>query len=77
MLPALLALAAGVGPPPAPADLIVHNARVVTLDARSTVARAVAVRDGRVVAVGDDKIALALKGPATRVIDAKGRTVLR
>ena len=78
MLPAFLALAAGLAPPaaPAPADLIVHNGKVVTLDARSRIARAVAVRGGKVVAVGDDKVALALKGPKTRVIDGKGRMVL-
>jgi predicted amidohydrolase YtcJ len=59
-----------------PADLIVHNARVVTLDARSSTASAVAVRAGKIVAVGDDKAVLAHKGDKTRVIDAKGQTVL-
>ncbi|MFO0845381.1 MAG: amidohydrolase [Gemmataceae bacterium] len=58
------------------ADLIVHNANVVTLDAKSTVARAVAVEGGKVVAVGDDAAVLKRRGPKTRVIDAKGRTVL-
>jgi predicted amidohydrolase YtcJ len=59
-----------------PAELIVHNARVVTLDAKSTVAEAVAVREGRIVAVGDSKTLLKLRGPKTNVIDAKGQTVL-
>ena len=59
-----------------PADLIVHHARVVTVDDRFRIAAAVAVRDGRVVAVGTDKTVLALRGPKTRLIDAKGRTVL-
>jgi predicted amidohydrolase YtcJ len=58
------------------ADLIVHNANVVTLDAKSTVARAVAIEGGKVVAVGDDAAVLKRRGPKTRVIDAKGRTVL-
>jgi hypothetical protein len=35
--------------PEKPADLIVHNAKVVTVDAKFSVAEAVAVRDGRVV----------------------------
>lgn len=59
-----------------PADLIVHNAKVVTLDTKSRIAQAVAVRAGRIVAVGTDKEVLPLRGPKTRVIDAKGRTVL-
>jgi predicted amidohydrolase YtcJ len=59
-----------------PADLIIHHAKVVTLDAKSTVAEAVAVRDGVIVAVGEDEDVLKLQGPKTRVIDANGRTVL-
>jgi predicted amidohydrolase YtcJ len=59
-----------------PADLIVHNAHVVTVDAKFSTARAVAVRDGRIVAVGVDADALKLRGPATRVIDAGGKTIL-
>ena len=38
-----------------PADLIVHHAKVVTVDAKFRLAEAVAVRDGRVVAVGSDR----------------------
>src|SRR5262245_33579503 len=58
------------------ADLIVHNAKVVTLDDKSRLARAVAVADGKIVAVGDDADVLKLKHAKTRLIDAKGRTVL-
>jgi predicted amidohydrolase YtcJ len=59
-----------------PADLIVHHARVVTLDEKSRTAEAVAVKDGRILALGTDKDVLELKGPKTRVIDAGGHTVL-
>ncbi len=59
-----------------PADLIVHKAKVVTVDAKFSIAQAVAVRDGRVIAVGSDVDVLKLRGPKTRVIDADGRTVL-
>jgi predicted amidohydrolase YtcJ len=59
-----------------PADLIVHHARVVTVDARFTVAQALAARGDRIVAVGDDPAILRLRGPKTRVIDAGGRMVL-
>jgi predicted amidohydrolase YtcJ len=59
-----------------PADLIVHNARVVTLDGKFRIARGLTVRDGRIASVGDDKAVLALKGPKTVLIDAKSRLVL-
>lgn len=59
-----------------PADLIVHRAHVVTVDPKFSAAEAVAVRGGRVVAVGSDADVLKLKGPQTRVIDAGGKTVL-
>jgi len=59
-----------------PADLIVSNARIATLDAASSTARALAVRDGRLIAVGDDDAVQELAGAATRRIDAGGRTVI-
>jgi predicted amidohydrolase YtcJ len=58
------------------ADVIVHNARVVTFDPQSRTARAVAVRQGRIVAIGDDAGILKQRGPDTRVIDAGGQTLL-
>src|SRR5262245_14710281 len=77
MLPTLLlALLPGADAAPAPADLIIHNARVVTVDAKFSLAQAVALRDGKVLAVGDDKAVLEHKGPKTRVIDAKDKMVL-
>ena len=54
------------------ADLIVTRARVLTMDAGNPRAEAVAVRGGRILLVGSDADALALRGPATRVIDAGG-----
>lgn len=62
--------------PPAPADLVVVNARVYTADAGRPLATALAVRGGRLAFVGDDGGARALRGPATRVVDLGGRTVL-
>ncbi len=59
-----------------PADLIVLNGKVVTVDARASVAEAVAIRGGRIIAVGDAASVRARTGPATRVIDARGRTVI-
>ncbi|MCZ2344132.1 MAG: amidohydrolase [Bacteroidales bacterium] len=59
-----------------PADLIVDHAKVVTVDAQFSMAEAVAIRDGKIVAVGKSADMAALRGPQTRVIDAQGRMVL-
>ena len=59
-----------------PADLIVHHGKVVTVDDQFRIAEAVAVKDGRIVAVGADDDVLKWKGPKTQVIDAADRTVL-
>ena len=57
-------------------DLIVINARIVTMDPLTPLAQALAVVGGRVAALGTDADIRALAGPATRVIDAGGRLVL-
>lgn len=58
------------------ADLIVVNGRVLTMDDDSPVAEAVAIRDGSILAVGSRAVVEALKGPATKIVDAKGGSVL-
>jgi predicted amidohydrolase YtcJ len=60
-------------PPP---DLILHGGRVITLDRGSRVAAAIAVRGGRIAALGDSAALLAEAGPATRRIDLAGRAVV-
>jgi hypothetical protein len=72
----LALLSAPLGAQQAPADLIVVNARVYTVDDARPLAQAIAVRGGRIVFVGDTRGALALKGEQTRVVDAGGRTVI-
>jgi predicted amidohydrolase YtcJ len=57
-----------------PADIILINGKIVTFD--SAPAEALAVRDGRIVAIGRSTDVRALSGPATRVIDLAGRTVI-
>src|SRR5687768_8402954 len=59
-----------------PADLIVTNARIYTVDDGRPMAEAMAVRDGRVEFVGSERGALAHRGTATRVLDLAGRTVI-
>jgi predicted amidohydrolase YtcJ len=58
------------------ADLIFHNATVWTVDDRNPTARAVAVQEGRFLAVGSDEQVLKHRGPGTRVLDLGGRFVL-
>jgi len=60
----------------APADLIVLNGQVLTLDARSSRATAVAIKDGVFLAVGSDADIRTLAGPQTRTLDAQQRTVI-
>ena len=57
-------------------DLVLRNARFTTLDRAKPIASAVAIREGKFVAVGDDAEVVPLAGATTRVIDLKGRLVL-
>lgn len=58
------------------ADLVLRGGTVLTVDARDTVAQAVAVRAGRIVAVGRNGDMAGLIGPGTRVLDLPGQTVV-
>ena len=57
-------------------DLIVHNAKVTTLQSGRAEAEAFAVRGERIVAVGGDADIMGLRAANTRVIDAEGRRVI-
>jgi predicted amidohydrolase YtcJ len=58
------------------ATLILRNGRVFTVDEKNPWAEAIAVRDDRIILVGDNDGAGQLCGDDTVVIDAKGRLVL-
>lgn len=74
---AALPLATAFTAAPRPeADLVLRNARIRTGDDARPWARALAVRDGRIVAVGSDADAAAHAGPATAVVDGGGRLVV-
>jgi hypothetical protein len=62
-LPALLAQ---------PADLILRNGRIVTLEASPPVAEAIAIRGDVILAVGTNARIAALAGPKTQIIDLNG-----
>jgi len=57
-------------------NLVLYNGKVLTVDRAFTVAEAVAVRDGRILAVGTTDEMKRLIGPATRAVDLAGRTVV-
>ncbi|HEX5259365.1 MAG TPA: amidohydrolase [Sphingomicrobium sp.] len=60
----------------APADLIIRDAHIVTVDPKFSIAHAAAIRGGRFIAVGSDADVMKSKGPNTRVVDLHGKTVL-
>ena len=58
-----------------PAELILHNAKIATNGVPSFV-EAIAITAGKIAAVGQDDEILRLRGPQTRVIDGRRRTVI-
>ncbi|MDX2412153.1 MAG: amidohydrolase [Woeseiaceae bacterium] len=56
------------------ADRILVNGNILTVDAQDTVAEAIAIRDGRIIAVGENEEIQALAGPDTDRIDLQGLT---
>ncbi len=72
------ALAVGLaacGRPAEPADAIYINANVITMNDAQPRAEALAVKDGKVLAVGSRTEVEAHKGPSTRVVDVEGKTI--
>jgi predicted amidohydrolase YtcJ len=58
------------------ADLILVNGNVLTMDAADRVVEALAIRDGKILAVGSGREIEALAGSRTASIDLRGRTAL-
>jgi predicted amidohydrolase YtcJ len=59
-----------------PADLVILGGDIQTMDAAAAHASALAVRDGKIVYVGDDAGVKPHLGPDTQVVEAQGATVL-
>lgn len=60
----------------APADILILHAKVYTLNPQAPWAQAVAIRHGKIVAVGRDEVVGKMRGIGTKVIDAGGRLAL-
>ncbi|KNX80685.1 amidohydrolase [Pseudomonas sp. 250J] len=67
---------AAISGDPMTADLILFNGRLHTVDREKPQASAVAIKDGKFIAVGSDAEAMAHKGASTQIIDLKQRTVI-
>jgi predicted amidohydrolase YtcJ len=59
-----------------PADLIVTNAHIYTVDEARPSAQALAVKDGKFLFAGSEREVMALRAPSTKVVDAGGHTVI-
>lgn len=58
------------------ADMIIQNARVITMDEAAPHAEAIALTGASIVAVGRSTDVMNLAGPGTRIVDARGATVM-
>jgi imidazolonepropionase-like amidohydrolase len=58
------------------AELILYNGKITTLDRQNPEAEAVAMRDGRFVAVGSEREVIASAAPDAKRIDLRGRRVI-
>jgi predicted amidohydrolase YtcJ len=76
MVGALCAILSACTPSTPPATLVIRNATVWTGDSATQAASAVAIRQDRIVWVGQDSAAAPWIGDSTRVIDAGGRLVM-
>lgn len=69
-------LLSGCSSPNEKADLIMSNGKVITVDEKFSIAQAVAIRNGRVIWVGDNRDVDRYRGASTAVIDLAGRAVI-
>ncbi|MBI4464243.1 MAG: amidohydrolase family protein, partial [Acidobacteria bacterium] len=58
------------------ADMVLYNGKILTADEKFSAVEAVAIRDGKFLAVDTTDRILTMAGPATRKIDLKGKTAL-
>lgn len=69
-------LAAGGVANAQPPDLVLLDGKIITVDAQSSLREALAIRDGKVLALGTSAEIRRLAGPDTRVFELDGRTVI-
>jgi len=57
------------------ADLILYNGKIISVDEQDRIFQAIAVKDGRILTIGDDEDILVLAGPQSKLINLQGKTV--
>ena len=58
------------------ADTVLLSGKILTVDAAFSTAEAVAIKDSRIIAVGDNEAVAKFVGESTKVIELQGRTVI-
>lgn len=58
------------------ADIILHNARVITLDKKHPAAELVAIKSNRILGIGPESAFRSFNGTKTEIIDCRGRTIV-
>ena len=58
------------------ADTVLYNGKVLTADEKFSIAEAIAIRDGKFLAVGKTDRIVQMAGPNTRKMDLKGKTLI-
>jgi predicted amidohydrolase YtcJ len=61
--------------PGGPADIVLVNGNIVTMDSSRSTAKTLAIQNGLILSTGDEAAARAVTGGATQIIDLRGRTV--
>ncbi|GAC1626343.1 MAG: amidohydrolase [Candidatus Acidiferrum sp.] len=59
-----------------PADLLIIHARIYTVNPRQPWAQAVAIRHGKIIAIGSDQELVPLRAAGTKIVDAAGKLLL-
>ena len=59
-----------------PAEVVLRNAHIITVDERNSIAQSIAIAAGKILAVGSDAEVARHIGPATSSFDMKGRTIV-
>jgi len=76
VLPIMILISCQSTPKGEIADLIYHNGNIITIEKENPTASAIAVKDGKILAVGDRIIRSKHKGDSTQVVDLEGKTLI-
>ena len=72
----LLAFGCAEKPPLVSADSIYFNGNVITLDSTESVAEAIAIKKGKILAVGRSTVVIQMSDENTRKIDLQGKSIV-